>query len=341
LFCSIKTTDEQLPIAAQFIHYLHHKQFGSELPLTGWWDQVGEDLTDEKFDDTDEKLTEILESPARGHIRRALDVTAAMMAGNDGPMRDLIAEKEHIWIIGVPRSGGTYLLKECMRAVGKDYTTTWGQLCHDGFPPVTSYRENPEPARSMRFIYAMAQYFVMASLEDGDVIPKKLHTLIAEPGFVNKYLTNVYITRRHPMDSCMSMLGRGGGMPEDRRMPRDRTNIERQVWDLLAYHGVDPDNTRNTDYFYTYLEYWNLFTKELDKLNGTRVNYNELPTIAEGMHERYESGLEPETFVNTEYDRTVLHGGGATSSDQQERGVELQSVGLGARAECQHVPAGQ
>ena len=313
---SIRVPSEHLPIAAQFVHYLHHKQFGSELPKQNWWDQANEDLTDERLTDTNEKLDEVLESPARGYIRKALHVTSAAMAGNDKPLRDLIAEKEHIWIVGAPRTGGTYLLKEAMRAVGKDYSQSWSALVHDGFPPVTTYREYPEPARQMRFIYAMAQYFVMASLEDGPVIPKKLHTLIAEPAFANKYLRNIYVTERHPADSCMSMLTKSGGMPRDRRMPRDRMNIERQVWQLLLFHGVKPDSIRQMDYWYAYLQYWNLYRKESGLLNGQRVNYDDLPEVAKRIHEQYGSGLEPEAFIRTEYDRTDLDRGSAAGSGQ-------------------------
>jgi hypothetical protein len=310
-----------LPTGEPFVHYLHHKFCGSELPTTDWWDQTNENLTDERLTDTQQKYDELLQSPGRVPLRRALTVTAAMMAGNDQPMRGLIAEKEHIFIVGAPRTGGTYLLKECLRAVGKEYKGQYGAVYHDAFPPVTSYREEPEPCRQMRAIYGFAQYFVMASLEDGEVIPKKLHTLTAESRFANKYLRNVYITSRHPADACMSMLARGGGMPLDRRMPRDRTNIERQVWSLLVYHGISPDEIRQMDYWDAYLSYWNLYRKESEQLNGVRVNYCDLPAVAELIHDKYSSGLACEPFVDTRYDRSILQGGRITGCDQPERGL--------------------
>lgn len=320
---SIKVPSTKLPIAAQFVHYLHHKQFGSELKNNGWHDQESEGLTDEFLEGTEEKLQDVLQSPAREHIRRALSVTSAMMAGNDLPMRQLIGEKEHLWIVGAPRTGGTYLLKEAMRAVGKDYTQAWGALYHDSFPPLTAFRSDPEPARSLKTVYGLAQYFVMASLEDGEVIPKKLHTLTAIPEFANKYLDNIYVTERHPMDACMSMLAKGGGMPADRRMPRNRTNIERQCWDMLMFHGEDPQEVRQMDYWDVYLRFWNLYKAEADQLKAKHVPYRSLPHVAKQIHEKYGSGHEPEPFKDTEYDRAVLHRGGTAGRSQPARKLGL------------------
>ena len=297
-----RVTSRQQPVNSQFLDHMHHVFCGSEVVDDGWHDQVREHLTNDKFVDLEQKLEEFhANESCREWLRVAVNCYLAELQGNKRPLADVLEGWEFLFIVGIPRSGGTYLLKEAIRATGQDYRKVHRGFYHDGFPAYQLFRKETGLAHASKSTWDTIQMAIMGRVEaevrNIRIVPKKLHTLQMEPGLAKRLGGRIYKTHRAVEGVTQSVLDMGGGMPQDGYIPRHRTAIERQVWDMLIHHGYSIDDVRIMPYMGAMKLFHWFYEQEMKSLHGVECQFEDMARHAADIHSLYGSKLKPEEFV--------------------------------------------
>jgi hypothetical protein len=195
--------------------------------------------------------------------------TVALLLGQ----LDFIARpsnRRFIFVVGCPRSGGSYLTKQRYLTLNMDPTRVPGLLAHDGSPKAWPFYIGSGHNQHTDMARYFAEYFVMVDLffersssaRDGLVIPNKgFKRGLSWRFFYNHILgpnAEFILTLRHPVASCISTYEKSGGLPLDGRFAV-RSAIERFVQrDLQALDGRQV-SLQKSDYFDVYLRYWDLY----------------------------------------------------------------------------------
>lgn len=314
----IRLTDRELPVSPVFIDFLAHILDGRPFDDREWADQTSEALN---FGLPELQLRAEAAAPGvmndargRAHIGRAYSLLLALLTGDFAPIGELQRRFHFINVIGIPRTGGSYLTAELYRALGIAPHSVPFALAHDGFPEAGPFEIAPQANSWVRSLHTMAEYLSMVELYFGArtphqgriVVPKKLTKGIYAGGFFHRILGEAVehlITLRHPVAACVSSYEKSGGLPADGRFAI-RSNIEDWCRRDLLYTGCTADELVRMDYFDAYLRYWEQYhyyiaTTGLSANREMRVvvyGKERLQAQAAAFHQRYGSKLAPGEF---------------------------------------------
>ena len=314
----IRLTDRELPVSPVFIDFLAHLLDGRPFDDREWADQISEALN---FGLPELQLRAEAAAPGvmndargRAHIGRAYSLLLSLLTGDFAPIGELQRRFHFINVIGIPRTGGSYLTAELYRALGIAPHSVPFALAHDGFPEAGPFEIAPQANSWVRSLHTMAEYLSMVELYFGArtphqgriVVPKKLTKGIYAGGFFHRILGEAVehlITLRHPVAACVSSYEKSGGLPADGRFAI-RSNIEDWCRRDLLYTGCTADELVRMDYFDAYLRYWEQYhyyiaTTGLSANREMRVvvyGKERLQAQAAAFHQRYGSKLAPGEF---------------------------------------------
>lgn len=208
-----------------------------------------------------------------------LQLSIALLSGNFPVVRDYLKAMHFAFVIGYPRSGGSYLTKELLRTVGLDHTRVSEALAHDGFPQLRQnwydWAGNRPYFHLQEAIFQVAEFLVIANLyfrrktraqTDGIwLAPKKMHTLVSWAGSFKMLLgqgrADYLVTVRHPVPIAVSVYEKSGGLTEDGRFPAraPRSAIERWILTDLMHLGFTLQELVKMDYFEAVAASWSNF----------------------------------------------------------------------------------
>jgi hypothetical protein len=250
----------------------------------------------------------------RNWVSRAYTLLFALMSGQLTLIQELQARFHFINIIGIPRTGGSYLTAELYRALGRDPSSVPNALAHDGFPEAGPFELQPGSNSWILSLQTMAEYLTMVeAFFGGDrrhsgkiIVPKKLTKGIYAGGFFHRVLGEAVehiVTLRHPATACVSTYEKSGGMTDNGRFAV-RSNIEDWCRRDLLYTGCSLEQLAQMDYFDAYLRYWEQYhlyiaTTGLSANRDLRVvvyGRDRLQKLAAQFHRRYDSEKAPNDF---------------------------------------------
>jgi hypothetical protein len=313
-----KLTDRELPVSPVFIEFL--AQVLSQRPLDRqiWSDQLSENLS-VADDDRPRRVTEAAafvmgDAAGRELLARAYGLLFSLLTGDLLPLRELQSRFHFINVIGIPRSGGSYLTAELYRAIGMLPEQVPSALAHDSFPEAQPFQLQSGINSWIVSLKTMAEYLTMVDIFFGQrrchsgkiVVPKKLTKGIYAGAFFRRVLgeeMECVVTLRHPAASCVSTYEKSGGLPVSGHFTV-RSNIEEWCRRDLIYTGSQAEHLKTMDYFDAYLRYWEQYHLSLAMtgLSGNRefsvvaFGPSALQSVAQSFHTRYASGLQASEF---------------------------------------------
>lgn len=314
----IRLTDKELPVSPVFIDFLAHLLDGRPFQDREWADQRGEALNYEQNLMRERAARDaprvVNDNRGRDWIGRAYGLLLALLSGNLAPLHELQSRFHFVNVIGIPRTGGSYLTAELYRALGLEPSTVPFALAHDGFPEAGPFELLPQANSWVLSLQTMAEYLTMVELFFGGrprhsgkiVVPKKLTKGIYAGGYFHRVLGQAVehiLTLRHPAAACVSTYEKSGGLPPG-GVFAVRSNIEDWCRRDLLYTGCGAGEPEQMDYFDAYLRYWEQYhyyvaTTGLSANRDLRVvayGKPQMEALARSFHQRYGSGREPGEF---------------------------------------------
>ncbi|AXQ29822.1 hypothetical protein D0B54_14560 [Solimonas sp. K1W22B-7] len=314
----LKLTDRELPVSPAFVDFLAHLVDGRPFANHEWGDQLSEELNYAQRDLVERAPKDagrvMGHAQGRAAVARSYHWLLALLSGNQQALRELQLKFHFVNVIGIPRTGGSYLTKELYRALGIEPSTVHNALAHDGFPEAGPFQLTEGANSWVVSLQTMAEYLVMVEAFFGHrprhsgkiVVPKKLTKGIYAGGFFHRVLGEAVehiVTLRHPVASCISTYEKSGGLPANGRFAL-RSNIEEWCRRDLAYVGISGEMLAQMDYFDVYLRYWEQYhlyiaTTGLSANRDLKVvvyGKQRLEDMADGFHRRYGSRAQPGEF---------------------------------------------
>lgn len=270
---TLTLTDAELPASPAFIEFLHSTLKGENYYAGSWYQQEDESLASDqtRFEDINRKAHEVVTDPkGKEYLLRSYRFFKELLTGNVKTLRD-IARFRFFFVIGIPRTGGTYLTKQLFLAEGVDYRAVQNALAHDGFPHLSylSFRERGNIHTNG--LLQLAEYLTMVEIFFGEhgrlayrggiIVPKKFTKAVYYFDLIRALFgsnAEYLITLRHPLSVCKSILDKSGGMPADGRFSV-RSAIERWTLEDWLHWGVPEDKVMQMDYVKCFLGYWKRF----------------------------------------------------------------------------------
>jgi len=314
----LKLTDREMPVSPVFITFLAqvltHRPFEGEI----WAHQLSEALS-RPDGNSQLRATEaadvVMGNPiGREFLARSYGLLYSLLAGDLAPLYELQSRYHFVGVLGVPRSGGSYLTAELYRAIGMAPENVPNALAHDSFPEVGPFDLQPGLNSWMLSLKTMAEYLVMVEVFFSElkqhsgkvVVPKKITKGVYAGGLFRHVLgkdLEVVLTVRHPVAACASMYEKSGGLPEDGRFAV-RSAMEGWCRRDLEYTGGGQKQLDEMDYFDVYLRYWEQYQMSVvtsgwlsnRDLRVVAFGKPALQSIAQGYHHRYGSGLQASEF---------------------------------------------
>lgn len=313
----INITGNDFPPSPVFIDFLARYLDGAGVTDESWHDQLSEELSGapqtmrQRASVQHERLT--ADPIARAAISSAYGWFQQLAVSDLDALRRLHQRFRFIAVIGVPRSGGSYLIAELFSALGYEASSVPGAIAHDGFPEAGPTVFMPRHNGWMRTMLTTAEYIAMIELffakQQGARIhvPKKLTKAIYASGFFKQTLgsdAEFVVTVRHPLACFISTYEKSGGLPPDGAFVQ-RSTIEHWVRRDLLSVGISSDELATLDYFSAYLRYWEHYYTAL-AMSGlvrnrrtTVVGFGpeRMQQLAGHWHGRFASGRAPGRFL--------------------------------------------
>ena len=247
-----------------------------------WANQTTDFLTDlpalPRFDQS------LFETPlSRQAFNDVIQITLAMIRGDYGFIRNYLKNLEFVFIIGYPRTGGSYLTKSIIKTIGLDHTYVPEPLAHDSFPNLMDCWYEDEGRNPLSYLYEsfiqLAEFLVLSKLyyptktQAGPkglwLVPKKIHKAIHSghgfkmlfPPGQAKYL----LTLRNPLSVAISVYEKSGGLPESGLFPahNQRSAIETMITHDLLMEGYSIDDITQLDYYTAVEKSWVRFYSKM------------------------------------------------------------------------------
>ena len=216
-------------------------------------------------------------------LQDLLHLNIALLSGQYPAVRQYLQGDHFAFVIGYPRSGGSYLTKELLRGLGFEHTQVSEVLAHDGFPELREHWYGPGHGGTPYFhlqeaIAQVAEFLTVPHLyyrhqssanPDGRwLIPKKMHKLIYWAGSFKMLLgrgnADYLITLRHPAPTAISIYEKCQGLPADGRFPQQpRCAIEKWIREDLTWLGHSDAAISRMDYFTAVCHSWTAFYTRL------------------------------------------------------------------------------
>jgi hypothetical protein len=268
-------TAGDLPPSAVFLDFLAGFCGGEGFTQQSWHQQQSEQLGRSGHAARERaagSLAQLLQNEAsRSAIARAYQWLRELASSNLEALRQLHDRYRFFAVIGVPRSGGSYIAAELLTALGYEPASVPAALAHDGFPEAGPTVFMPNHNGWMRTLMSTAEYLTMAELFFSRArgkhicVPKKLTKAIYASGFFKPILgrnAQLIVTVRHPLTCCISTYEKSGGLPPDGRFA-ERSAIEHWVKRDLMARGMSREALLRSDYFAVYLQYWEQYHSAL------------------------------------------------------------------------------
>ncbi len=315
---TLTLTDVELPASPAFIEFLHATLSGEKHHAGRWYAQEEEELVSDKgrYADIAKKAKYVMAQPeGRERIVQSYRFFKEILTGRPETLQRL-RRFRFFFVIGIPRTGGTYLTKQLFRAVGLDYTGVQNALAHDGFPhfALLSFRNRGNVYTNS--LLQVAEYLTMVEIyftehgrlayQGGVVVPKKMTKAVYNFPLVEELFgtdSNYLITLRHPLSMIRSTLEKSGGMPENRKFAV-RSAIERWALDDWVRWGFNEKEVAARPYIEVMLDYWKRFHFQLalagiPRMKTARiVPYGEqyMTGVVKDYYQAFGADLEPEAF---------------------------------------------
>lgn len=163
-------------------------------------------------------------------------------------LEEWMPDSRWIFIVGMARTGGTYLLSEVLKLMDEPIEQYGVRMIHDGIPLYENLAFWEREPKKQKLRYELAQFLLWANQEMSDlkVIPKKrisfAHALPVLDRIFGSKATYLF-TLRHPGEiSCswaeMEDLNREG-MDDTQAnwwaYMNDRTGVDRERWESLGF----------------------------------------------------------------------------------------------------------
>lgn len=312
-----KLTDRELPASRAFIDFVSQQLAGRSAGGESWADQCSEGLMSSE-QDVPAAVTPAAavmgSACGRDLVTRAYSLFLALLLGELTSLTDLQSRFHFVTVIGIPRTGGSYLTAELYRAVGMNPQHVPHTLAHDSFPELGPFELAPGMNSWTASLKTFAEYLTMVESFFGDrqphagkiVVPKKFTQAGYAGNLMHRVLganTETILTVRHPVAACVSTYEKSGGLPEDGCFAV-RSNIEGWCRRDLQQTGLSAEHLNSLDYFDAYLRYWEGFHLSLattgisamHNLRSVAFGQSALQALAQSYHARYHSGFQVGDF---------------------------------------------
>ncbi len=313
----VELTGSDLPPSPIFLDFLtRFLDAGSPAEET-WHDQLSEQLSDAPKRARERASGQLgrlaLDGTAQAAIHSAYRWFRELATSNLDALRELHERYRFIAVLGVPRSGGTYLIAELFAALGYEPSSVPAAIAHDGFPEAGPTVFMPRHNGWMRTMLTTGEYISMLELFFGKRkdprihVPKKLTKGIYASGFFKQILgrdAEFVVTVRHPLTCCISTYEKSGGLPPG-GLFAERSTIEHWIRRDLLSVGTSREELASLDYFAAYVRYWEQYYTSL-ALSGfvrhartTVIGFGaaRMQELAARWHRRLGSGRSPTNFV--------------------------------------------
>lgn len=314
----IKLTDKEFPVSPVFIEFVHHHIENKPFEVS-WHDQLSETLVPAQAEEKQRAAVAVAEQVlqhALGQkaILRSYELLTALLTGQPDKLRFFHGRYRFICVVGCPRHGGSYLIKQLFHAVGIDPDAVPNALAHDGFPDAAPFQLKQDYNSLTTMIHNMAEYLAMVEIffansrvfDNFIVVPKKATKAAYHGAFFNTVFgpnTEYIITLRHPVAACISTYEKSTGLPAGGKF-QVRGNIEEWAHRDNVFTGADPGALREHGYFDVYLRYWEQYHFNLAltglpaSRNCTVVVYGRerMMRLADSFITRFKSRAKPEDF---------------------------------------------
>jgi len=322
-----KLSDRELPVSPVFVHFLARVLQGLPFDREIWAEQRSESLSPNQVDGVGNAAAIVMGSSwGREQLARAYTLLFALITGDLGPLYELQSRFQFVTVIGIPRTGGSYLTAELYRALGMVPERTPNGIAHDSFPEAAPFHLQSGINSWIVSLKTMAEYFTMVEIFFGNqkphsgkiVVPKKLTKAAYAGGFFHRVLgegAEHVLTVRNPVASCLSTYEKSGGLPANGRFAV-RSNIEEWCRRDIQHTSRCAEELNGMDYFDAYLRYWEQYHMSIAMtgLSASRnlkiVAYGKsaLQSSAQSYHNRYKSGLQASEFHTSDKARRMHPG---------------------------------
>lgn len=212
-------------------------------------------------------------------IADVAQITLALLRGDYEFVRNYLAQLRFVFIIGYPRTGGSYLTKSIVRVTGLDHKNVPEPLAHDSYPNIMDSWTRDDTGQSLSYFYEsfyqLAEFLVLSKLywqqktrmnkAQTYLVAKKIHkSVYAGQGFKTLFRpgqADYLLTIRNPLPVAISVYEKSGGLPPDGKFPakQQRSFIEVVIFrDLLAL-GYSVDEIARLDYYQAVEKSWARF----------------------------------------------------------------------------------
>ena len=315
---SLTLTDQELPASPAYIEFLHATLTGGEYYAGSWFRQEEETLAsdDERYEGIQAKADFLVAHPqGKAWLLRSYRFFKELLTGDVATLRDL-QRFQFFFVVGIPRTGGTYLAKQLFRAGRIDYRQVQNALAHDGFPHLARLQFQEGANVHTNGLLQLAEYLTMVevffgqhgSLQHGGriVVPKKFTKAVYSFDLIRELFPHnaqYLITVRHPLSMCQSVLDKSGGMPPGGRFVV-RSAIERWALADWQHWGRTEEQVLAMDYVAVMVGYWKRFYLQLAMTGmpimpgATLVPYGAEPMtrVVEQLYRGFGVELDPEVF---------------------------------------------
>jgi len=315
---TLTLTDQDLPASPAFIEFLYSTLTGEDFYAGEWFRQEDESLASNKdrFVDITAMASYVSDHPeGKKALVRSYRFFKELLTGNVKTLQ-VLAKYRFFFIIGIPRTGGTYLTKQLFRASGIDYTQVQNALAHDGFPHMANLTFKDSGNIHTNGLLQLGEYLTMVDMyfsqhssltfNGGTVVPKKFTKAVYNFDLIRTLFgvsAEYIVTLRHPLSVCRSILDKSGGMPED-GLFAVRSAIERWAHDDWIYRGKTTEDLRKMEYVEVVLGYWKRFqfqiaTSGIPGMPTTSiVPYGEewMTGLVKEQYSKFNLKMEPEAF---------------------------------------------
>lgn len=273
----ITLTDREIPASPFFVDFVFRYVSGKPHETADWGENENnnngfglDNLVDSSYVN---RLTELVMADELGRecVKMAYDIFFLLLIGDTEKLQAIFANYKFLFIVGVPRSGGAYLTKEALRAVGCDPRSIPYGIVHDIFPVVVPFGLTGKINTWTSMLQSFAEYLAMLKIYFGDqdsiIIPKKLINIVYDSNFVYELFKDVatyVVTVRHPATAAISTYTLSGGFPSDGKF-KVRSSIEGLIAGDLRRSGLTELDIFELDYFAAYLIYWERYYSYIAK----------------------------------------------------------------------------
>jgi len=315
---TLTLTDAELPASPAFIEFLHASLRAESYFAGSWYQQEDENLArdEERFEGIQDKAKEVVAHPqGKQWLLRSYRFFKELLTGDVTNLRE-IRRFQFFFIIGIPRTGGTYLTKQIFRAGAIDYKRVQNALAHDGFPHLARLSFKESGNIHTNGLLQLAEYLTMVEVffsqygklayRGGIVVPKKFTKAIYYFDLIRELFpdnAHYLITLRHPLAVCQSILDKSGGMPADGRFVV-RSAIERWALNDWMHWGIEEEKVKEMEYVEVMLGYWKRFHFQMAMTGlpamptATIIPYGAEPMTRtiENLYKAFGVKLDPEAF---------------------------------------------